>query len=143
MVSIHSTLNLLPKSSEKVGFFQGSFLHVNSEIPDITKGPHGLFLDYGSFAACFCNECDGSKIELYTCKGDCEIKCPPHTRKCSKCASNNYLNRHKINRKYYANRKSRLNSITSKESLINNSDSVADIIEIWNNSWSEIFEQLP
>ncbi|CAG8583989.1 9399_t:CDS:2 [Dentiscutata erythropus] len=93
-------------------------------------------------------QCSGCRISLYTCKGEsCKAKCPPHIRKCSKCAGHNYSARHRINRKYYASQKSRSNSNSensiSFESLINqSSDSVVDkdLPEIWNNAW---LEQLP
>ncbi|CAG8739201.1 1973_t:CDS:2, partial [Dentiscutata erythropus] len=62
---------------------ENSLLLVNCEIPHILSffiGPHGPFLDYGSYADCYCDECSGCRISLYTCKN--EVKCPPHTRKC-------------------------------------------------------------
>ncbi|CAG8570112.1 9580_t:CDS:1 [Cetraspora pellucida] len=103
-----------------------------SESPIISVGPYGTFHDYGSFVECFCDQCNGCRVPLYTCKGEnCKIKCPPHTRKCSECADHNYLAKHRINRKYYTSRKSRLNSensISFKGSLINKStDSINDV----------------
>ncbi|CAG8574034.1 1023_t:CDS:1 [Ambispora leptoticha] len=117
-----------------------SFSVVTSEIPIISVGPYGSFLDYGFFADCFCDQCNGCRVSLYTCKGEnCNIKCPPHTRKCSGCGNNNYLARRIINRKYYASRKSRLNSENSISSVNKSSDSIngMDLLEIWNNACSE------
>ncbi|CAG8697530.1 hypothetical protein C2G38_2153489 [Gigaspora rosea] len=126
---------------------QNSFSSVDFDNFIISIGPHGPFLNYGSFANCFCDRCIGCRISLYTCKGDlCKVKCPPHTGKCSECAGHNYSARHRINRKYYDSQKSRLNSensISFKKSLINKSfDSVVDkdLSEIWNNAWSEVLE---
>ncbi|CAG8728773.1 11291_t:CDS:2 [Racocetra persica] len=83
------------------------------------------------------------RVPLYTCKGEnCNIKCPPHTRKCSECGDHNYLARRIINRKYYASQKSRLNSENSISSINKSFDSIndMDLKEIWNNAWSEILE---
>ncbi|KAF0557673.1 hypothetical protein F8M41_012806 [Gigaspora margarita] len=115
---------------------------IDSENLIFSIGLHGPFLDYGTFANCFCDKCNGCRTSLYTCKGEsCKVKCPPHTRKCSKCAGHNYSTRHRINRKYYASRKSPSNSKNpiSFEPLINKSsdDIDKDLPEIWNNAWSE------
>ncbi|CAG8729979.1 17728_t:CDS:1 [Racocetra persica] len=120
-----------------------SFSAVTSEIPIISVGPYGIFYDYGSFAKCFCNQCDGRRVPLYTCKSEnCNIKCPPHTRKCSECGDHNYLARRIINRKHYASRKSRLISENSVSSINKSSDSIndMDLKEIWNNACSEALE---
>ncbi|CAG8555216.1 15364_t:CDS:1 [Dentiscutata heterogama] len=118
--------NELPESSEKFNNSHDSSLPVDPEDLILASGPYGPFLDHGSSANCFCDKCDGHHIPLYTCRGEnCKIKCPPHTRKCSKCADHNYSIRHRINRKYYANLKSRLNSenfISFRKSLIDNSE---------------------
>ncbi|CAG8816570.1 16806_t:CDS:1, partial [Cetraspora pellucida] len=122
---------------------QNSFSVGNHEIPIISVGPYGAFHDYGSFAECFCNQCSGRRVSLYTCKSEgCKIKCPPHTRKCSECGNHNYLARRRINRKYYDSRKSRLNSENSISSINKSSDSINDmgLPEIWNNAWSEFPE---
>ncbi|CAG8847359.1 44733_t:CDS:1, partial [Gigaspora margarita] len=150
------------KSSEEFNFSENSHDSLSDDLT-LAIGPHGLFFNHGSSANCFCDQCSGRCIPLYTCRGEsCKIKCPPHVRKCSKCAGHNYSARHKINRKYYANLKSRINSensisfgkslinksensISSEQSLINkSSDSVIDkdLPEIWNNFWSEFLESL-
>ncbi|CAG8570287.1 7915_t:CDS:1 [Racocetra fulgida] len=119
---------------------ENSFSVITSEIPVISVGPYGTFHDYGSFAKCFCNQCNECRVPLYTCKGvNCNIKCPPHTRKCSECGNHNYLARRIINRKYYTSRKSRLNSENSISSINKSSDSINDmgLLEMWNNACSE------
>ncbi|CAG8490977.1 4508_t:CDS:2 [Dentiscutata heterogama] len=102
---------------------QESFLPVNCEPPNILSfsiGLHGPFLDYGSYADCYCDECNGCRISLYTCKNEsCMIKCPPHTRKCPGCAGPNYLTRHRTNRRY-----------RRKKLLINKSNKSDSIIDI-------------
>ncbi|RIB30146.1 hypothetical protein C2G38_2027102 [Gigaspora rosea] len=132
------------KSSENFNPSENSMNPVSSVDPEnliFSIGLHGTFLDYGSFANCFCDQCKGCRISLYTCKGEsCKVKCPPHTRKCSKCAGGNYSARHRINQKYYASRKSPSNSKNSIsfKPLINKSSDVIDkdLPEIWNNAWS-------
>ncbi|CAG8545708.1 15069_t:CDS:1 [Cetraspora pellucida] len=122
---------------------QNYFSVSNHEIPIISVGPYGAFHDYGSFAKCFCNQCSGRRVPFYTCKSEsCKIKCSPHTRKCSKCGDHNYLARCRINRKYYDSRKSRLNSEDSISSINKSSDPIndMDLLEIWNNAWSEFPE---
>ncbi|CAG8470589.1 6819_t:CDS:1 [Dentiscutata erythropus] len=141
------------KFSEIFNSFENSrdsVLPSGSEDFIISIGPHGSFLDYGSSAECYCDQCSGCRIPLYTCKGEsCRVKCPPHTRKCSECAGHNYSARHITNQKYYDSRKSRINSersISFEKSLINkSSDSVVDkdLSEIWNNTWSEALEHFP
>ncbi|CAG8729954.1 3384_t:CDS:1, partial [Cetraspora pellucida] len=123
---------------------QNSFSVGNHEIPIISIGPYGAFHDYGSLAKCFCDQCSGSDrlVQLYTCKSEnCNIKCPPHTRKCSECGDRNYLARRETNRRYYV-RKSCSNSENSISLINKSSDSINDmgLPEIWNNAWSEFPE---
>ncbi|RIB12548.1 hypothetical protein C2G38_2041733 [Gigaspora rosea] len=121
---------------------------VDSEDLIFSEGLHGPFLACDSFANCYCDQCNGRHIKLYTCV-TCKANCPPHIRKCSKCADQYYSSRHKINRKYYESRKSRLNSedpISSEESLINKTSNFVvckDLPAIWNNAWSKYLDQHP
>ncbi|CAG8623033.1 9731_t:CDS:2 [Ambispora leptoticha] len=93
---------------------ENSFSVITSEIPVISVGPYGTFHDYGSFAKCFCNQCNECRVPLYT-------------------------SRRIINRKYYTSRKSRLNSENSISSINKSSDSINDmgLLEMWNNACSE------